>query len=77
MKETMTSISDKISQRKRAVIEAVNNELKNIAQAEHSIHMSFEKFIVNTLASSAAYCFFTNKQCINTERTVDTLLTFF
>lgn len=52
------SITDKILLRKRALIETVSNELKNIAQIEHSRHHSFNNFIANTLSVIAAYCFF-------------------
>ena len=37
--------ADKILLRKRALIETVNDELKNIAQIEHSRHRSFNNFI--------------------------------
>ena len=40
MKNVLMNINDKILIRKRAVIETVNNELKNIAQIEHSRHRS-------------------------------------
>ena len=40
------SLSDKLLLRKRAIIETVNDELKNIAQVEHSRHRSFDNFIV-------------------------------
>lgn len=52
------SIADKILLRKRALIETVNDELKNIAQMEHSRHRSFNNFIANSLSAIAAYCFF-------------------
>ena len=51
------SIADKILLRKRALIETVNDELKNIAQIEHSRHRSFSNFIANSLSAIAAYCF--------------------
>lgn len=38
------SAEDKILLRKRAVIETVNDELKNITQIEHSRHRSFNKY---------------------------------
>ncbi len=44
--------------KKRALIETVNDELKNIAQIEHSRHRSFSNFIANSLSAIAAYCFF-------------------
>ena len=43
------SVSDKLLLRKRAIIETVNDELKNIAQVEHSRHRSFGNFVVNLL----------------------------
>ena len=58
MKNSLMSIADKILLRKRALIETVNNELKNIAQIEHSRHRSFSNFIANSLSAIAAYCFF-------------------
>ena len=42
------SVSDKLLLRKRAIIETVNDELKNIAQVEHSRHRSFENFLSST-----------------------------
>jgi hypothetical protein len=58
MKNSLMSIADKILLRKRALIETVNDELKNIAQIEHSRHRSFNNFIVNALSAIDAYCFF-------------------
>ena len=56
MKGSIMKISDRLLLRKRAIIETVNDELKNIAQVEHSRHRSFDNFIVNTLGALAAYC---------------------
>ena len=67
MKNSLMSISDKICLRKRALIETVNDELKNIAQIEHSIHRSFNNFIANALGAIAAYCFFEKKPAIELE----------
>ena len=63
MKNSLMSIADKILLRKRALIETVNDELKNIAQIEHSRHRSFNNFIANSL--SAAYCFFEKQPAID------------
>ena len=49
MKGAIMKISDRLLLRKRAIIETVNDELKNIAQVEHSRHRSFDNFIVNLL----------------------------
>ena len=77
MKGALMSVSDKLLLRKRAIIETVNDELKNIAQVEHSRHRCFDNFIVNVLGAIAAYCCFPKKPCINVERTLDTQLTLF
>ena len=49
MKGALMNISDRLLLRKRAIIETVNDELKNIAQVEHSIHRYFDRFIINLL----------------------------
>ena len=49
MRNSLMSVEDKILLRKRALIETVNDELKNIAQIEHSRHRSFNNFIANAL----------------------------
>lgn len=77
MKGALMSVSDKLLLRKRAIIETVNDELKNIAQIEHSRHRCFDNFIVNILGAIAAYCMFPKKPCINVQRTMDTQLTLF
>lgn len=77
MKGALMSVSDKLLLRKRAIIETVNDELKNIAQVEHSRHRSFEIFIVNMLGAIAAYCVFPKKPCIHVQRTLDTQLALF
>lgn len=77
MKGALISVSDKLLLRKRAIIETINDELKNIAQVEHSRHRSFDNFIVNTLGALAAYCWFPKKPAINVQRSIDTQLTLF
>ena len=61
------SVSDKLLLRKRAIIETVNDELKNIAQVEHSRHRSFDNFVVNLLGGIAAYCYFPKKPTIRVQ----------
>ena len=65
MRNMLMRAEDKILLRKRAVIETVNDELKNIAQIEHSRHRSFNNFIVNILSAIAAYCFFPKKPSVD------------
>ena len=77
MKGSIMKISDRLLLRKRAIIETINDELKNIAQVEHSRHKSFDNFIVNTLGALAAYCLFPKKPTIAVQRTIDRQLTLF
>ena len=65
MKNLLMSIADKILLRRRALIETVNDELKNIVQIEHSRHRSFSNFIVNSSSAIAVYCFFEKKLAID------------
>ena len=77
MRNSLMSIADKILLRKRALIEIVNDELKNIAQIEHSRHRSFNNFIVNSLLAIAAYCFFEKKPVIDVNFVNDGQLSIF
>ena len=77
MKGALMSISGKLLLRKRTIIETVNDELKDIAQVEHSRHRSFDNFTVNLLGAIAAYCYFPKKPCINVERRIDIQLALF
>ena len=77
MKGALMSVSDKLLLRKRAIIETVNDELKNIAQVEHSRHRSVANFVVNLLGAVAAYCFFPKKPCIQVARETDNQLMLF
>ena len=51
--------------------------LKNIAQLEHSRHRSFNNFVVNAVATLAAYCFFPKKPSISLEYYSDNQLVLF
>ena len=77
MKNSLMTVADKIMLRKRAVVESVNDELKNIAQIEHSRYRSFINFITNALSAIAAYCFFPKKPSISLEFITDNQLTLF
>ena len=77
MRNSLMSIADKILLRKRALIETVNDELKNIAQIEHSRHRSFSNFIANSLSAIAAYCFFEKKPAIDVKFVNDGQLAIF
>ena len=64
MNGALMTIADKILVRKRAIIESINDELKNMAQIEHSRRRSVANFIVNLIAGFSAYCFFPKKPMI-------------
>ena len=76
MKNVLMTIRDKILLRKRSVIETINDQLKNISQAEHSRHRSFGNFITNLIASLIAYSFQEKKPSIKfeTENTIQLTL---
>ena len=65
MKTQNLSDIDAILLRKRALVESVNDELKNICKIEHSRHRSIKGFLVNLIAGLAAYCFFPKKPSLN------------
>ena len=67
MKEKLLPIFDKLMLRKRAVIESVFDQLKNISQIEHSRHRSAANFLVNVLAGLTAYTFREKKPSLNIE----------
>ncbi len=65
MKNKLVSFSDKLLLRKRAVIESVNDFLKNICQIEHSRHRFIDNFFVNLLSALVAYSFIPKKLSLN------------
>jgi len=72
MKGGEIPLQDRLNLRKRAVIESVNDELKNICQIEHTRHRSFTNFITNLIAGLLAYSFLPKKPSIHVDR-VDSL----
>jgi hypothetical protein len=65
MKNRLLSLFDKIMLRKRAIIESVNDQLKNISQIEHSRHRSVANCFVNLLAGLIAYTWREKKPSLN------------
>lgn len=65
MKEKLMPLFDKLMLRKRAVVESVFDQLKNISQIEHSRHRSVTNFLVNVLAGLTAYTFREQKPSLN------------
>ena len=65
-KPGMLHFTDRLLLRKRAVIESVNDFLKNVCQMEHSRHRSGRNFVVNLMSGLAAYSFLPKKPSIHT-----------
>jgi hypothetical protein len=55
MKNHLMHLSDKLLLRKRAIIESIIDQLKNISQIEHSRHRSPMNFVVHLVAGLIAY----------------------
>ena len=56
MRNRLLDLSDKLLLRKRAIIETIVDELKNVCPIEHSRHRSPLTFLVNLMAGLIAYC---------------------
>jgi len=56
MRNQLMRLTDKLWARKRAIIEAIIDQLKNISQIEHSRHRSPVNFLVNLSCGLIAYC---------------------
>lgn len=56
MKNRLLLLSDRLLLRKRAIIETVIDQLKNISQIEHSRHRSPVNCLVNLVCGLIAYC---------------------
>lgn len=55
MRNQLMPLADKLLLRKRAIIETINDQLKNIQQVEHTRHRSVVNAMVNVLAALVAY----------------------
>jgi len=56
MKKALIPLMDKLLLRKRAIIETIIDQLKNVSQIEHSRHRSPTNFLVNLICGLIAYC---------------------
>ena len=65
MKNYLMRLSDKLLARKRAIVETVIDQLKNISQIEHSRHRSPTNFMVNLICGLIAYCHQPKKPKLN------------
>jgi transposase len=64
------SLTDRILIRKRAIVETVIDQLKNISQIEHSRHRSVANFMVNLLCGLIAYAHQPKKPSLGRETLV-------
>ena len=65
MKVKNLSQWDSVLLRKRALIETVNYQLKNICKVQHTRHRSPNNFVLNLFGALAAYSFFPKKPSLN------------
>lgn len=67
MKNSLISLYDKMLLRKRALVETVNDLLKNVCQIEHTRHRSVGNFGVNLISGLIAYNLLPKKPELNIE----------
>jgi hypothetical protein len=65
MKNQLVPVIDKLLLRKRSIIETIFDQLKNVAQIEHSRHRSPTNFLVHVTAALTAYSLKPKKPAIN------------
>ena len=68
MKNQLMALSDRILLRRRAIVETIIDQLKNISQIEHSRHRSVTNFFVNVLCGLIAYCRRPSKPSLGLDR---------
>ena len=56
MKNRLLPLTDKLLLRKRAILETITDQLKNISQIAHTRHRSLTNFMVNLVSGLIAYC---------------------
>jgi hypothetical protein len=74
MRNRLLPLFDKLLLRKRALIETINDQLKNISQIEHSRHRSVANFMVNLVAGLIAYTHQSLKPSLNLTNSQQALL---
>ena len=65
MKNRLMPLIDKLLLRKRAIIESIVDQLKNISQIEHTRHRSPVNCFINIIAGLIAYCHQPKKPSLN------------
>jgi transposase len=75
MRNKLMPLVDKLLLRKRAIIETINDQIKNIQQVEHTRHRSVTNAMVNVLAALVAYTHQPCKPSLNLSQNQLKLLT--
>lgn len=70
MKNQLMLLSDKLLLRKRAIVETIIDQLKNISQIEHTRHRSPLNFMVHLIAGLIAYCFQPKKPSLHLDQSL-------
>jgi dTDP-4-amino-4,6-dideoxygalactose transaminase len=73
MRARLLAYADKLLLRKRAMIERVNDQLKNVCQIEHTRRRSPYNFLAHLLAGLCAYCHQPKKPSLRFDCARDTL----
>ncbi len=71
MKGKVMTFFDRLMLRKRAIIESVNDELKNICQIDHTRHRSPVNWLMNIFSGLTAYMFLPKKPSLKIEYKFD------
>jgi hypothetical protein len=66
MANKLMPMIDKLLLKKRALIESINDQLKNLCQIEHTRHRSPTNFLANLFSGLIAYTFSSQKPSITT-----------
>lgn len=75
MKTVERPLLDKVLLRKRAIVETIIDQLKNISQIEHTRHRSPINFLVNLICGLIAYCHQPKKPSLQLHKLPPTMLT--
>lgn len=68
MKNRLLTMTEQLLLRKRAILETIIDQLKNISQIEHTRHRSFSNLAVNLLCGLLAYCHQPRKPSLRLEQ---------
>jgi len=74
MKKLELPLIDKVRLRKRAMVETIIDQLKNISQIEHTRHRSPVNFLVNLVCGLIAYCHQPKKPSLQLDKLPPTML---